>query len=127
MKVALDCNWYSDYFRGVPLAVEEIQSAERIYLPFIVLGELRAGFAGGTQSRQNEKGLCAFLSSPRVRLLFADEQTTFQYAQLYDQLKKQGTPIPSNDIWIAALVIQHKLKLLSHDGHFDHLPQLHRG
>jgi tRNA(fMet)-specific endonuclease VapC len=67
-----------------------------------------------------------FLSKPEVYSLFADDQTTQQYASVYRQLRRQGTPIPTNDIWIAALVLQHGLTLHARDRHFDHLPQLLR-
>ena len=124
MKVALDANRYSDLCRGVTAVVEQISHAERVYLPLIVLGELRAGFQAGSRSRQNERILVRFLSSPRVRLLLPDEQTTFHYAGLFAQLRHQATPIPINDLWIAALVIQHGLILLTRDAHFKHVPQL---
>ena len=61
-----------------------------------------------------------------VRLLVPDEQTTHHYAAVFRQLRQQGTPIPTNDVWIAALVIQHGLVLSSRDAHFDHLPQILR-
>ena len=95
-------------------------------MPFIVLAELRAGFQIGTRAKQNERVLIRFLNSPRVRLLLPDEQTTHHYAALFAQLRKQATPIPTNDIWIAALVLQYDLVLLARDSHFDHLPQLAR-
>ena len=62
----------------------------------------------------------------RVRMLFADEQTTFHYARIFRQLREQGSPIPTNDIWIAAMVQQHDLLLFSRAAHFDALPQLGR-
>jgi predicted nucleic acid-binding protein len=70
--------------------------------------------------------LTRFLNSPRVRVLYTDEQTTHHYASLFRQLRDQGTPIPTNDLWIAALVIQHDLILCSRDRHFDALPQIAR-
>jgi predicted nucleic acid-binding protein len=70
--------------------------------------------------------LTRFLNSPRVRLLLPDEQTTYHYATLFVQLHGQGTPIPTNDLWIAALVLQHNLVLLARDAHFDHIAQLTR-
>jgi tRNA(fMet)-specific endonuclease VapC len=124
MKVAIDANRYSDLCRGVKEVVEQVSRAERVYLPLIVLGELRAGFQAGSLARQNERILARFLGSPRVRLLLPDEQTTFHYANLFAQLRQQATPIPTNDLWIAALVIQHGLALLTRDSHFKHLPQL---
>jgi tRNA(fMet)-specific endonuclease VapC len=126
MRIALDTNAYSDLGRGIPKILDSATKAERIFMPFVVLGELRAGFRLGTRAKQNEKGLVRFLNLPRVRLLLADEQTTYHYATLFAQLRKQATPIPTNDIWIAALVVQHSLQLVTSDPHFDHLPQISR-
>jgi len=126
MIIAIDTNRYRDFCEGVPDTLERFREAERICLPFPVLAELRAGFACGTVARRNEAVLNRFLVRPRVALLFADEQTTFHYAAIFRQLRKQGTPIPTNDIWIAALVQQHRLLLYSRDQHFDVLPQLPR-
>ena len=89
-------------------------------------GELRAGFSGGTRTRENEASLVRFLDSRRVDLILADEDTTHHYARLFHQLRRQGTPIPTNDLWIAALVVQHDLHLFARDAHFDHLPQIPR-
>ena len=124
MKVALDSNRYADLCRGIPEVVEQVAQAERVYLPLIVLGELRAGFHAGNRARLNEKVLVRFLGSPRARLLLPDEQTTLHYASLFTQLRQQATPIPTNDLWIAALVIQHHLVLLTRDAHFKAVPQL---
>jgi tRNA(fMet)-specific endonuclease VapC len=126
MRLALDTNRYVDFCRGERQALDRLREAERIYLPFVALAELRAGFLCGTQSRRNERVLTRFLNSPRVRVLYADEQTTHHYARLFQQLRQQATPIPTNDIWIAALAIQHDLPLFARDSHFDHLPQLAR-
>ncbi|NKB69806.1 MAG: PIN domain-containing protein [Candidatus Latescibacteria bacterium] len=111
---------------GVPQAVERLQTAEHIFLPFVVLAELRAGFLCGTQARQNESVLNRFLNRPRVSVLYPSEATTHQYAQLFFQLRRQGTPIPTSDIWIAALITEHNLTLFSRDRHFDYLPQIPR-
>lgn len=124
MKVALDANRYSDLCRGIPEVVEQTSQAERVYLPLIVLGELRAGFQAGSRARKNERILARFLTSPRARLLLPDEQTTFHYASLFAQLRQQATPIPTNDLWIAAMVIQHGFTLLTRDTHFKYIAQL---
>ena len=126
MRIALDTNRYVDLARGIPEAATRAERADAIFLPFIVLGELRAGFFGGTRRDQNERKLIQFLNSPRVQVLYADDSTTHHYAQLVLQLRKQGTPIPTNDVWIAALVLQHDLHLFDRDRHFDALPQLAR-
>jgi predicted nucleic acid-binding protein len=92
----------------------------------VVLAELRSGFLCGTLARRNEKSLTIFLNSERVRVLLADEETTHHFARIFSQLRLQGTPIPVNDIWIAALAVQHDLLLFTRDGHFDCLPQVAR-
>ena len=126
MRLALDTNRYTDLCRGNASVVEAIELADEVCLPFIVLGELRAGFAVGTQGPRNEAVLRRFLLKPRVGVLYADDQTTHHYAAVYRQLRKQGTPIPTNDMWIAALVLQHSLVLFARDTHVDVLPQLAR-
>lgn len=126
MRIAIDTNRYRDFCEGEDEAVRRFRTASRIFIPFCVLAELRAGFACGTLARRNEGALSIFLNSARVTVLFADEQTTFHYARIFRQLREQGTPIPTNDIWIAALVQQHDLLLFSRDAHFDILPQLGR-
>ena len=126
VRIALDTSRYTDLCRGEASVVETVELADEVWLPFIVLGELRAGFAVGTQGSHNEAVLRRFLLKPGVGVLYADEQTTHQYATVYRQLRKQGTPIPTNDMWIAALVLQHSLSLYDRDAHFDTLPQLTR-
>lgn len=126
MNVALDTNAYSEFVRGNPSRVHVIQSARRLYMPLIVLGELRAGFVAGNRKSANAANLNRFLNAPRVSVLLPDEQTTHHYAQLYLQLRQAGTAIPTNDLWIAALTIQHDLILCTSDAHFEHLPQVPR-
>jgi predicted nucleic acid-binding protein len=126
MKIALDSNRYTDLCRGIPQVVEIIERALEIYLPLIVVAEQRAGFAHGSAREKNERVLTRFLNNPGVFVLAPDEQTTFFYADLYVYLRKKGKPIPTNDLWIAALVVQHNLILFDRDTDFDALPQLAR-
>ncbi|HLG18615.1 MAG TPA: type II toxin-antitoxin system VapC family toxin [Bdellovibrionota bacterium] len=126
MKIAIDTNRYVDFCKGDETAVRLIQQAERVYLPLITIAELRAGFLGGKAAATNESKLVSFLNSSTVSVLSPDEQTTHHYARLFQQLRSKGTPIPTNDIWIAALVYQHDLVLFSRDQHFDSFPQLAR-
>jgi predicted nucleic acid-binding protein len=126
MRLALDTNRYTDLCRGDIAVLETIELADEVWLPFIVLGELRAGFAVGSQGARNEAVLRRFLLKSGVAVLYADEQTTHHYAAVYRQLRKQGIPIPTNDMWIAALVLQHSLVLFARDAHFDALSQLPR-
>ena len=126
MRILLDTNRYTDFCKAVPEAVAPVTAAERVFLPFVALAELRGGFQAGTLARENERTLARFLASERVSVLYPDETTTQVYAGLFAQLRRQGTPIPTNDIWIAAFALQHNLALLSRDAHFDNLPQLRR-
>ena len=126
MRIALDTNRYIDFARGDAEVVKTLESAGEIIVPLIVLAELRAGFVVGSQGTRNEGALRRFLLKPGVCLLDPDDQTSHHYAAVYKQLRQQGTPIPTNDIWIAALTIQHGLVLYARDAHFDHLPQIPR-
>ena len=112
--------------KGVADVVRTIESAEQVYVPFPVVAELRSGFLNGTRAAANERVLQSFLHKPGVAVLHSDDQTTIHYASISHQLRIQGTPIPINDVWIAAIVIQHGLTLYARDRHFDHIPQLMR-
>lgn len=126
MRIALDTNRYVDLCRGVEETARLVATAEAVLLPFVVVAELRAGFALGRRAAENERVLRRFLLKDGVDVLFADDQTTFHYASVFRQLRLQRTPIPTNDIWISALVLQHSLALHGRDRHFDHLPQIIR-
>jgi len=126
MRLALDTNRYVDLCKGLVPTVDLVATADAVYLPFIVAGELRAGFALGRRSAENERVLRRFLQKDGVHLLFADEQTTFHYASVFRHLRQRGTPIPTGDMWIAALVLEHNLVLHARDEHFDRLPQIPR-
>lgn len=124
MNVALDTNAYSDMMRGESSRTEIVSRATRVYLPLIVIAELRSGFAAGELTGRNEVELQGFLREPQVTVLLPDEDTTHHYARLHVYLKRKGRPIPPNDLWIAAMVVQHGLVLCTSDTHFDHLPQI---
>jgi tRNA(fMet)-specific endonuclease VapC len=126
VRLAIDTNRYVDLCKGIPETVELLEQAELIAMPFVVLAELRAGFSLGRRPADNDRVLRRFLMKDGVRVLFADDQTTHHYASVFRQLRKQGSPIPTNDMWLAALALQHNLVLHSRDAHFDHLPQIVR-
>ena len=126
MRIALDTNRYVDLCRGREETARLVATAETVFLPFVVVAELRAGFALGRRSVENERVLRRLLLKEGVQVLFADDQTTLHYASLFRQLRLQGTPIPTNDIWISALVLQHNAALHDRDRHFDHLRQIVR-
>ena len=122
--IVIDTNAYSGFLRGVTSALNTLRAAHEIHLPLIVLAELLAGFAAGTRSPKNRDELWHFMASPRVHLLKPDEKTAHHYADLFAALRKNGTPIPTNDLWIAALARQHRLPLFSLDAHFAVVPGL---
>lgn len=126
LTLALDTNRYVDLVRNDATARAVVERAERVYLPFIVLGELRAGFLAGARAAANDSTLAEFLRSPHVDVLWAEEATTREFARLMVQLKQNGTPMPTNDVWIAALCLQHDVPLFTRDRHFDAIPRLAR-
>jgi tRNA(fMet)-specific endonuclease VapC len=126
LNLAIDANCYSDFVRGSLDAVAVFARATCIAMPVIVVAELRAGFRGGTRNAENEQRLTEFLQEDGVWVLFPDLSTTHYYADAYHQLRQAGTPIPTNDLWIAALVLQHDLVLFSRDKHFDRIARLPR-
>lgn len=126
MRLALDTNAYRLVMEGDHEAVRLVRSVEHLLMPVPVLAELRYGFLNGTRGRENEAVLVRFLDRPRIEVLRCDEETTVRYAELKLQLRKQGTPIPINDVWIAALALQHQATLFTRDSDFDRIPQLPR-
>jgi len=124
MKLALDTNRYSDLMRQLPEAIDVVASADSIFIPFIVLAELRYGFLKGGRARDNEAKLQRFIAEAGVDILWPSETTVDVFASLKLQLRKQGTPIPDHDLWIASLVLPLGIALYHRDGHFKHVPQL---
>lgn len=126
MRLALDTNTYRLVMEGDERAVKLVRTSEDILMPVPVIAELRYGFLNGTKGRENETFLTRFLDAPRVEILSCDDETTRHFAVLKLQLKRSGTPIPINDVWIAALVLQHGGVLFTRDSDFDRLPQVPR-
>ena len=126
VRVALDTNRLTDLFQGDAALAERLGASDEVWIPLVVLGEIKAGFYGGAQQHRNEILLHAFLAKPTVAILIPDRETAEHYARLFVQLKRAGTPIPDNDLWIAASVLQCDLALITRDGHFSRIPQLRR-
>jgi tRNA(fMet)-specific endonuclease VapC len=127
VRVALDTNRITDLFRGDIELANRLGTCDEVWIPLLVLGEIKAGFYGGTQQRQNEVLLNRLLAKSTVDVLLASRQTAEHYARVFVQLKRAGTPIPDSDLWIAALVLEHNLVLITRDQHFERIPQLMRG
>ena len=121
-SLIVDTNAYSGFMSGNAHAKAALRTAPEIHLPLIVLGELLAGFRHGARTSANLDELTRFMASPRVHLMRPDDKTAYQYADVYHALRQQGTPIPTNDLWIAALARQHRLPLLTFDAHFRVVP-----
>jgi predicted nucleic acid-binding protein len=119
MRIALDTNAYSAFKRGDAAVLEVLQTADEIGVSVVVLGELAAGFAVGGQAERNRHELERFLDSRRVQVLAIDADTVGYYAAIYTRLRRKGCPIPTNDLWIAAVAMQHGQRLLTLDRHFE--------
>lgn len=119
MELIFDTNAYVEVAKGNAAALQKLRRAAKVHLTFISVAELRAGFACGTKTQQNEKNLQRFLSAARVNVLYADSETSLFYARIYATLRQNGTPVPTNDLWIAALALQHGLPVYSFDHHFS--------
>ena len=124
MALILDTNALSAAAEREPSALEVVARAERLAIPVIVLGEYRLGIAQSRHRASYENWLRGWIAA--VNVLDIDEETTHSYATIGLELKKKGKPIPSNDLWIAALCRQHSLPLLSRDQHFDFVSGLQR-
>jgi len=124
VRIALDTNRITDLFRGDTELAERLGTCEEIWIPLVVLGEIKAGFRGGAEQRRNEMLLSRLLAKTTVGVLLLSDATAEHYARVFVQLKRAGTPIPDNDLWIAALVLEHNLLLITRDRHFEWIPQL---
>ena len=125
MKILLDTNAYSDWMRNGRWA-EVITTADEVMIPAIVLGELRYGFQASKLHHKNERTLARFLKHPAVSVVQVGETTSRVYANLKHFLRSAGTPIPENDVWIAALTVEMSASLVTADSHFEFLPQVPR-
>ena len=121
MRVCLDTSGYSHFRQGMPEAAQTATRARSVLVPAIVLGELRVGFRLGTRRSENEERLRQFIEESAVAILAADDEAALHYADIVVELRRRGTPIPTNDIWIAALAAREGATVLTCDGHFAHI------
>ncbi len=121
-RILIDTNIYSNALRGDEMISLTLKKAELIGISSISIGELLSGFKGGKKENRNRDELEQFLDSPRVEPYLIDFDTADFYAQILNELRKNGTPIPTNDIWIAATAFQNGLKLFTRDSHFKKIP-----
>jgi tRNA(fMet)-specific endonuclease VapC len=123
-RLTLDTSAYSAFKRNHPEVVERLRRAREILVPAIVVGELLGGFEAGGRSHKNRREVRLFLESPRVRLASITRDTAERYAVVYASLRASGTPIPTNDLWIAASTMEHGSELLTLHRDFRHVAQI---
>jgi len=117
-RLMLDTNAYAALLSGDVAVCEALGSVGDILLPIFVVGELEAGFRGGTRYAENMAIFKRFLGKSGVREVASGHKTARLYGEIKDDLRRAGTPIPSNDIWIAASAIEHNASLVTYDRHF---------
>jgi len=120
----LDTSAYSHFRRGNEDVVALLDRAELVGVPAVVLGELRTGFLLGARQRRNETELDGFLENPVVQVLPVDSETSRHYAEIVAELRKAGTPLPTNDIWIAATAARNGTAVLTCDEHFERIARV---
>lgn len=125
MKVVLDTNVYVDFAEGKPAVVDLIATrSTEILLPSVVLGELLYGFMKGNRSQYNEEKLHSFIATLNVSVLDVNQEVARKYAVIFSALMKKGTPIPVNDVWVAACCMNVGGTLLTRDRHFEPIEQI---
>jgi len=124
VRLLLDTNAYSAMRRGHPVVSELIRRSERVLLSAVVVGELMFGFRHGSRPQPNLQALDEFVRLPEVKTLPVTLVTADRYARLFHSLRRQGRPIPTNDVWIAAHAMESGADLVSFDRHFAALDEI---
>lgn len=122
-SISLDTNAFRTIVENTSLR-EKIETSKEVFVSSVVLGELYYGYKGGDRENKNRQWLQHFLELAQISVLVVDEVTAEYYAEIREELRKKGTPIPSNDIWIAAHAMQTGSMLVTDDGHFDEVAGL---
>ncbi|GAB4173723.1 MAG: hypothetical protein Fur0032_13320 [Terrimicrobiaceae bacterium] len=123
-RYLIDTNVYSAFKTNHQGALACLREAAQIVLCPTVIGELIAGFKCGSKEKQNMAELEEFLDRPRVMTLPVDISTSHFYGEIFKNLRAHGSPIPTNDIWIAASAMQHGLAVCTLDSHFKKIEGL---
>jgi predicted nucleic acid-binding protein len=124
VKLLLDTNRLSDALAELPEALDALEAAHEVNIPVIALGEIRSGFLRGRRPAANEERLQWLLAQPGINTLGVDAAVSHRYAEIHRSLRARGKPIPTNDLWIAAIALTHGLVLYTRDAHFDGVPGL---
>lgn len=123
-NILIDTNIYTSALKGDHETIGVLQRTSEIGICSITLGELLSGFKAGNKEKKNRAELSEFLDTPRVNVYGVDENTAEFYSEVLNNLRKIGKPIPTNDIWIAAVAFQYGLQLFTKDKHFQYVPGL---
>jgi predicted nucleic acid-binding protein len=123
-RYCLDTSAYSNFKRGDVRVVNLLDSAEWLGIPSIVLGELWTGFILGNRLEENEAELREFLGNPFVERLAIDHEVARIYSEIVVDLRRAATPIPTNDIWIAAAAARAGATVLTYDPHFNNISRV---
>ena len=124
MTLVLDTNAYTAYMRGAAEVKAKVRAAQRVVLPAATVAELLYGFRHGTRYEKNRAQLDEFLASPFVEFHPASFKTAECFGLISAELRRAGTPIPVNDVWIAAQAMESDAVLLTGDGHFKRITGL---
>jgi tRNA(fMet)-specific endonuclease VapC len=123
-RIALDTSAYSQLRRGEPQTIDAVSEAEVVYIAATVLGELEAGFRAGSRYIDNKRALEEFVSEPYCEITEIDADVARRYGEVFAALKRAGTPIPVNDIWIAAATLDVGAHLITFDADFSKVQDL---
>ena len=123
-KILSDTNAYSRFLSGDQKVLNVFKEARIVYMSVFVIGELIAGFRGGRKEEENREILRKFLAKRSVKILNATRNTADIFGKIKHDLKIAGTPLPINDIWIAAHAIETKSVLITYDSHFEEIAGL---
>ncbi len=123
-KILLDTNAYVKYLMGDENVLNLLSKADIVYLSIFVLGELYAGFRGGNKFEHNIGYLEQFRKKSTVQIINGSGETAEIFGQIKNNLKKNGTPLPINDIWIASHAIETGSIIVTYDAHFLKIPGL---
>lgn len=121
-KFLLDTNIISAWFSGEQSIADKIDHASSVYIPITVIGELYYGAMHSMQKQKNINDIEKLTN--QYKILLADKRTAKEYGKIKAMLRRKGRPLPENDIWIAAIAVQHKITLITRDSHFNEIENL---
>ena len=123
-QILLDTNAYSAFMAGDEQVLDALSQADTTLVSVIVIGELLAGFRGGSRLQANRRQLASFVAKPTVRTVNVGPETAEIFGEVKDALRRVGTPIPIADVWLAAQAMESGAVVVTYDEHFTRVPGL---